>query len=131
MVLNAILRMQNGTIKLGVKLNAAGELIIHIIAKEILRQSGPATYSQTYEIEYVFRTTDTLTPAPQPEYAYAEAFSKVDWENIVTKGTVIILIVSVAALLLLYGGGLAGIIASGITYLSSLGAQQILVLASN
>ena len=131
MVLNAILRMQNGTIKLGVKLNAAGELIIHIIAKEILRQSGPATYSQTYEIEYVFRTTDTLTPAPQPEYAYAEAFSKIDWEDIVTKGTVIILIVSVAALLLLYGGGLAGIIASGITYLSSLGAQQILVLASN
>lgn len=80
MALRAVAKIGNGMIKVGIKVNSDGDMVIHFIAKQILRQSGPVTYSQSYELEYVFRQSGGLNPGEEPEFSFAELFEGVNWE---------------------------------------------------
>ena len=123
--LNFVKHISNGTVKYGVKINLAGEFVVHIIVKEILRESGPVTYSQTYEIEIVYRNGDPSTPDAEPVYNFQEAFNRV------LQGLEIVVVVCIAVgaiAFVLIGTGGAAAPALSSTFLVTGAAHEALLI---
>ena len=120
-------QISNGTVKYGVKLNSDGELVVHIIAKEILRMSGPVIYSQTYELEIVFRSSDNSSPEAEPAFSLKEYFESLNFEEGVKVVGIGVLTIGVVVALVYCFGGFAGIAAAAKSFIASQGAQSVLI----
>ena len=104
--LDFVKQISNGTVKYGVKINSEGEVVVHIIVKEILRESGPVIYSQTYEIEMVFRGSDNSSPEAEPAFNLQEWFESAKVQEGVKTVVVGVLVIGVIAAIIYFAGGI-------------------------
>lgn len=124
---NFVKKISDGTVKCGIELNSKGEVITHLIVKEILRKSGPVTYTQTYKLEIIFRGCSTQSPEAEPAFNLEEYFNSIEIKDEIIVGGIVILGVAVAGWLVFTYGGVAGLVAVGKSWIGTEGMRQILL----
>lgn len=89
--------------------------------------SGPVIYSQTYELEIVFRSSDNSSPEAEPAFSLKEYFESLNFEEGVKVVGIGVLTIGVVVALVYCFGGFAGIAAAAKSFIASQGAQSVLI----
>lgn len=78
-------RIDNGSFSVSGGVDLEGNLILKIVAEQVLREDDQVSYTQVYEIEYTMKHYDSDTMPDKEEYSYAVA-ADFDWGSLLALG---------------------------------------------